>query len=157
MLGGFPHSDIAGYNGWLLPPRRFSQAPTSFIASNCQGIHRMRLVAWPYTATISIQNLLAWYKIFSRKKFLLSLVRYTATTGVVVTSPVNLIKCLKSLKSHSIALTNHQNDQLLPRFITFFVSTLLKNFLALRLENSIFFSFFPQGKYSFLITHWCLF
>ena len=30
---------------WLPTPQRFSQAPTSFIASNCQGIHRMRLVA----------------------------------------------------------------------------------------------------------------
>ncbi len=31
--------------GWLPPSRSFSQAPTSFIASNCQGIHRMHLVA----------------------------------------------------------------------------------------------------------------
>ncbi len=30
--------------GWLPPPRNFSQAPTSFIASDCQGIHRIRLV-----------------------------------------------------------------------------------------------------------------
>ena len=48
------------YVGWVSPfrhlwikvclptPQSFSQAPTSFIASNCQGIHRMRLVAWPY-------------------------------------------------------------------------------------------------------------
>ena len=33
---------------WLPTPRSFSQVPTSFIASNCQGIHRVRLVAWPY-------------------------------------------------------------------------------------------------------------
>ena len=45
---GFPHSDIVGYNGWLPPYRRFSQATTSFIASSCQGIHRVRFVAWPY-------------------------------------------------------------------------------------------------------------
>ena len=45
---GFPHSDIVGYNGWLPPYRRFSQAPTSFIASSCQGIHRVRLVTWSY-------------------------------------------------------------------------------------------------------------
>ena len=31
--------------GWLPPYRSLSQAPTSFIASNCQGIHRVRLVA----------------------------------------------------------------------------------------------------------------
>jgi hypothetical protein len=29
----------------LPTPRSFSQATTSFIASDCQGIHRMRLVA----------------------------------------------------------------------------------------------------------------
>ena len=33
---------------WLPTPRSLSQAPTSFIASDCQGIHRMRLVTWPY-------------------------------------------------------------------------------------------------------------
>jgi hypothetical protein len=44
------------YIGWVSPfghlrikvclptPRSFSQATTSFIASDCQGIHRMRLV-----------------------------------------------------------------------------------------------------------------
>jgi hypothetical protein len=44
------------YAGWVSPfghrrikvclptPRRFSQATTSFIASDCQGIHRIRLV-----------------------------------------------------------------------------------------------------------------
>ena len=30
---------------WLPTPRSFSQAPTSFIASSCQGIHRVRLFA----------------------------------------------------------------------------------------------------------------
>jgi hypothetical protein len=30
---------------WLPAPRRFSQVPTSFIASSCQGIHRVRLFA----------------------------------------------------------------------------------------------------------------
>jgi hypothetical protein len=38
----FGHSRI---NGCLPPPRDISQATTSFIASDCQGIHRMRLVA----------------------------------------------------------------------------------------------------------------
>ena len=38
----FGHSRIKGR---LPPPRDFSQAPTSFIASDCQGIHRIRLVA----------------------------------------------------------------------------------------------------------------
>ena len=32
----------------LPAPRTLSQASTSFIASDCQGIHRMRLVAWLY-------------------------------------------------------------------------------------------------------------
>ena len=46
--------------GWVSPfghawiksclpaPHAFSQATTSFIASDCQGIHRARLVTWPY-------------------------------------------------------------------------------------------------------------
>ncbi len=34
---------------WLLLPNLgLSQVTTSFIASDCQGIHRMRLVAWLY-------------------------------------------------------------------------------------------------------------
>ena len=41
----FGHHRITGR---LPPPRCFSQAPTSFIASDCQGIHRIRLVTWPY-------------------------------------------------------------------------------------------------------------
>ena len=32
-------------NGWLAPPRNFSQPPTSFIASEHLGIHRTPLVA----------------------------------------------------------------------------------------------------------------
>ena len=34
--------------GCLPPHRTLSQVTTSFIASSCQGIHRMRLIAWPY-------------------------------------------------------------------------------------------------------------
>ena len=48
------------YDGWVSPfgnrwiktclpvPQRLSQVSTSFIASDCQGIHRMRLVTWLY-------------------------------------------------------------------------------------------------------------
>ena len=34
--------------GLLPPPRSFSQAHTSFIASDCQGIHHVHLITWPY-------------------------------------------------------------------------------------------------------------
>ena len=34
--------------GYLPPPRSFSQAITSFIASDCQGIHHMHLITWLY-------------------------------------------------------------------------------------------------------------
>ena len=34
--------------GYLPPHRSLSQAITSFIASDCQGIRRMRLFTWPY-------------------------------------------------------------------------------------------------------------
>src|SRR6185295_15697773 len=43
LRGGFPHSEIFGYNGCLPPNRRLSQATTSFIAFYRQGIHHMRL------------------------------------------------------------------------------------------------------------------
>jgi hypothetical protein len=33
-------------NGWLAPPRRFSQPPTSFFASEHLGIHHTPLVAY---------------------------------------------------------------------------------------------------------------
>ena len=32
----------------LTAPRSLSQSTTSFIASSCQGIHHVRLIAWPY-------------------------------------------------------------------------------------------------------------
>ena len=35
-------------NACLSTPRSFSQTTTSFIASSCQGIHRMHLITWPY-------------------------------------------------------------------------------------------------------------
>ena len=40
-------------NACLQAPRRFSHATTSFIASNCLGIHRMRLFTWPYNPNTS--------------------------------------------------------------------------------------------------------
>ena len=46
--GGFPHSEIPGYNGCLSPSPGLSQTTTSFIASNCLGIHHIRLFAWSY-------------------------------------------------------------------------------------------------------------
>jgi hypothetical protein len=39
----FGHSRIIA---WLAAPRDFSQPPTSFIASDCLGIHRVPFVAW---------------------------------------------------------------------------------------------------------------
>ena len=38
--GGFPHSEIVGSKG-IAPHRRLSQRITSFIASDCQGIHQL--------------------------------------------------------------------------------------------------------------------
>jgi hypothetical protein len=48
LAGGFPHSDICGYNACLPAHRSFTQAATSFIAYDRQGIHHMHLVAWSY-------------------------------------------------------------------------------------------------------------
>ena len=39
----FGHSRIIA---WLAAPRDFSQPPTSFIASDCLGIHRVPFAAW---------------------------------------------------------------------------------------------------------------
>ena len=44
-----PFRDL-GITVRLPTPPSLSQAPTSFIASSCQGIHRMHLVAWPYNS-----------------------------------------------------------------------------------------------------------
>ena len=43
MTGGFPHSEILGYNAYLPAHRGLSQTITSFIAFYRLGIHRMRL------------------------------------------------------------------------------------------------------------------
>ena len=42
--------------GTLPPPRSFSQAITSFFASDCQGIHRMHFVTWLYNPKQSIRQ-----------------------------------------------------------------------------------------------------
>jgi len=39
---GYPRIKV-----WLATPRGFSQPPTSFIGSWCQGIHRAPLITWP--------------------------------------------------------------------------------------------------------------
>ena len=44
---GFP-IQISPDHRILPPPRRFSQAVTSFFASDCQGIHRVHLFTWLY-------------------------------------------------------------------------------------------------------------
>ena len=44
MTGGFPHSEILGSMLVYQLPQGLSQITTSFIASDCQGIHRVRLV-----------------------------------------------------------------------------------------------------------------
>jgi hypothetical protein len=45
---------------WLPTPRGLSQAPTSFIGSWCQGIHRAPLVTWQ---TLQIQMLRVHYAV----------------------------------------------------------------------------------------------
>jgi hypothetical protein len=62
----FRHLRITGY---LPPPRSFSQAITSFFASDCQGIHHMHLITWLYNPkqsfilTSRISNRLWWFLI----------------------------------------------------------------------------------------------
>ena len=42
--------------GYLPPPRSLSQAITSFIASDCQGIHHMHLITWLYNPKQSLTS-----------------------------------------------------------------------------------------------------
>ena len=42
---GFPHSEIAGYNGSYHLTDAYRRLARPLIASDCQGIHRVRLVA----------------------------------------------------------------------------------------------------------------
>ena len=55
-LPGFPIRVSMINNGYLLPHHGLSQVITPFIASSCQGIHRIRLVTWPYNPI----DLYAW-------------------------------------------------------------------------------------------------
>src|SRR4051794_29606688 len=43
---GFPPFGHRRIKAWLAAPRRFSQLPTSFLASCRLGIHRVPFVAW---------------------------------------------------------------------------------------------------------------
>ena len=48
----------------LQAPRNLSHATTSFIASHCLGIHRMRLFTWPYNPNKSVLcAMLPWLKV----------------------------------------------------------------------------------------------
>ena len=113
----FRHLRITGY---LPPPRSFSQAITSFFASDCQGIHHMHLITWLYNPkqsfilTSRISNRLWWSLItLIQLAFVhlstvqLQLDSYTKTLDSVnfasshsITSTINLaISCFRSFMS----------------------------------------------------------
>ena len=48
--------------GYLPPPRSLSQAITSFIASDCQGIHHMHLITWLYNPKQSLTHTSECYR-----------------------------------------------------------------------------------------------
>ena len=52
----------------LQTPRGFSHATTSFIASYCLGIHRMRLFTWPYNPNKSVFSLACRFYIVILKR-----------------------------------------------------------------------------------------
>ena len=56
FAGGFPHSEILGYNVYLPTFPSLSQAITSFFAYHRQGIHHMLLFTWPYNFNFSCEN-----------------------------------------------------------------------------------------------------
>ena len=43
---GFPHSDVSGSSRLHTPDRSFSQCPTSFFGTDCQGILHTPLLAF---------------------------------------------------------------------------------------------------------------
>ena len=66
---GFPIRTSLDHS--LVPtPQSFSQGPTSFIASYCQGIHRLRILSWPYhliKQNNTALNFLTNYQIFNER------------------------------------------------------------------------------------------
>src|SRR5690606_40720570 len=54
--------------GRLPPPQRLSQATTSFIASDCQGIHRMRLRSEEHTSELQSRENLVCRLLLEKKK-----------------------------------------------------------------------------------------
>jgi hypothetical protein len=61
---------------WLPTPRGLSQAPTSFIGSWCQGIHRAPLKTWQHFFADALQGSTKVLPIF-RKKMLASTVQFS--------------------------------------------------------------------------------
>ena len=60
---GFPIQTSA--DQWIFaPPRSFSQLITSFIGSQCQGIHPALFFAWPVTVSIAFETGSAFLKAF---------------------------------------------------------------------------------------------
>ncbi len=130
---GFPHSEIPGYNGCLSPSPGLSQTTTSFIASNCLGIHHMRLFAWPYNLSnllIALKpyryNLLAYTHSLKLKNFepvlcgvhkttdlpRTFLLRSEVLLSVICLSPDNRLKYANSIKRF-LALRIFTNEELL--------------------------------------------
>ena len=102
-----------GYPRWVFPfgnlrikaclpaPRSLSQVTTSFIASSCQGIHRMRLVTWPYY----IKQFNAWYKDLSSISIL-----HNAKITLQYVHQINVFIKTRRIWWHLHINLNHIND-----------------------------------------------
>jgi hypothetical protein len=60
---------------WLPTPRGLSQAPTSFIGSWCQGIHRAPLKTWQHSLQMHYKTALS--AVYLQKKMLASTVQFS--------------------------------------------------------------------------------
>ena len=104
----FRHLRITGY---LPPPRSFSQAITSFFASDCQGIHHMHLITWLYNPK---QSFILTSRISNRVR--LATYSYSWRFVDLTTVQLQLDSYTKTLDSVNFARTHFiQLSQLLAR------------------------------------------
>ena len=94
--------------GYLPPPRSLSQAITSFIASDCQGIHHMHLITWLYNPKQSIDptsrsfNVTVWSTVYLNTVQLQSKFTYQNAWFSLIASNSSISQQLLALISTSM-------------------------------------------------------
>ena len=107
----FRHLRITGL---LPPPRSFSQAHTSFIASDCQGIHHVHLVTWLYNPKTSYSFNLntknAWFSLLVLWfKSLRIQIRNKQLFQTQFIHAVKELMCLRQITLIYLSYSNHRS------------------------------------------------